>query len=415
MRGKGTSRALQRESPPAPSPSHRPAARNAGPMRGPRTYAGAGSGMPRCRPPWVAHKDLGSAQEFQVQAKNKCHLTPPTSGNRIHSGRESLLDRGRLASLREPRTRRDTLMPITRSRIVIALLCAQPHLLCTCFGEVIVDAQHIHTRKASKVDNDNLKGEYGTRAQMHLEGREFADPRHAYPNPDPEAAPSHHLGRSAFTYTQSYHRTKGTFGVILPGKRQALPVFTLGLLTEDNALFCNDPKTWTVSFTRPENPTLNIKKIDAGFTFKEVGANFGIEWFEGRDGLRQGIDAQFNGSLVRPELTLTYAPGFDFDNGTLRIEGIVDVARFEQQGFGRVRSLGSATVIEPANAWLEVPGVIHSFDAPVYDVLYSPGPDGVPEIDPASCGSVVAFVIGALGFVERKSRRRWTSAATFRT
>jgi hypothetical protein len=42
--------------------------------------------------------------------------------------------------------------------------------------------------------------------------------------------------------------------------------------------------------------------------------------------------------------------------------------------------------------------------------VYNGPPCPIPEIDPASCGSVVAFVVAAFGFVERRARRRSTTA-----
>jgi hypothetical protein len=90
--GAASARAQQRGTPPAPLPSHRPAARGDGPMRGRRRrgFAGPVMGMPGCRLLSSTRKDPGWIKRIGVRTK-RCLFTV--------SGRERISDDSKLMTV----------------------------------------------------------------------------------------------------------------------------------------------------------------------------------------------------------------------------------------------------------------------------------------------------------------------------
>ena len=79
---------------------------------------------------------------------------------------------------------------------------------------------------------------------------------------------------------------------------------------------------------------------------------------------------------------MSFAPGFTMDHGSLfSVSGWVENDNIDV--FGRIQSLGNATVIEDVSV-LGGPEVVGFMRAPVYDVTH--GDPGKPVPEPVSAG-----------------------------
>ncbi|CAD5988540.1 hypothetical protein PCC9214_05405 (plasmid) [Planktothrix tepida] len=220
-------------------------------------------------------------------------------------------------------------------------------------------------------------GKYKIETELRIQSEHAVDRQHPYPLPEPNWQHHHALTPTAFNFSERFFILDsgdvGSEASLLPGIINDLSKlfdpynssYDFRFSRQDNARFVLDEiHPWSGKFDiiDDENKTNSF-----GFSVEILGSGGGIN-FGWDNPATAPFTMNFSGDVDNPKFTMSYAPGFKMTNGSLfSVNGWVKNDQIDE--FGRIRTLGVATVIED----LTLPGgpeVVTFMQAPVYDVTH---------------------------------------------
>lgn len=219
-------------------------------------------------------------------------------------------------------------------------------------------------------------GRYKIESELLIQSKHRKDKKHPYPLPEKDWVHHHALTPTKFNFSERFwildSGDTGSEAALLPGTINGggstdpyQSSYNFSFYKEDNAEFVLDEQhEWT-------------GKIDLIDTHKKLNSfGFSIDVLGNGGGFSFGWDnpntapftMNFTGDADNPRFTMSYAPGFTMDNGSLfSVTGWVK--NDDRDEFGRIGTDSVATVLEDTTILGNV-GVLGTMTAPVYDVTH---------------------------------------------